>query len=279
MENKKCGIYMLLCIVTRKVYIGSSVNIPKRVYNHLSSLRDGIHKNKTLQQDYTLHGSSSFTSSTLELCSKELLEDRELYWAMYYNSVGTEWGYNVRPISRNKEVKNKKKQTPVIAINVDTGTITEYISAKECSSAVGICYEGIWDAIRYWQDRNDIKENNRIVKRHLVIRKDIYDPSFDYIGFRKILPDGRQRGVRSDKGGHRVENWRGKNPVAVEDRKLGRKEIKVIYPDNREEVFNSTVTAGEHLGMNPRYINRVIYGEKKSYRGHRFERTGVCDRD
>lgn len=85
------GIYKITSISTGKAYIGKSVNVAKRIGEHIkSSLEIGtIAKN----QLYTLmkeKGAEDFTFELLEEVNKDKLLERETYWIKFYetNSYG-----------------------------------------------------------------------------------------------------------------------------------------------------------------------------------------------
>lgn len=61
----KCGVYKIKCTGNGKFYIGSSVNIPKRLTQHFSQLRHGRHENIYLQRVYDKYGEESFVTSVL----------------------------------------------------------------------------------------------------------------------------------------------------------------------------------------------------------------------
>jgi group I intron endonuclease len=79
------GIYMIHNTISKKSYIGSAVNIYKRIFgksswSHLKSLSENRHINKHLQSAYNKHGVSVFTFRILEICNKELLLEREQFY-------------------------------------------------------------------------------------------------------------------------------------------------------------------------------------------------------
>ena len=55
-----CGIYKIENRVNHKIYIGQSVDIYTRWYNHKHSLRNGIHYNKHLQKSWDKYGEENF---------------------------------------------------------------------------------------------------------------------------------------------------------------------------------------------------------------------------
>jgi group I intron endonuclease len=89
------GIYKLKNIKTGHVYIGQSVNLKYRIRSHKQMLRDGIHDNGYLQNHFKKYGADAFEHEILERCSVEFLDDREIYWILYYNSMNRSKGYNL----------------------------------------------------------------------------------------------------------------------------------------------------------------------------------------
>ena len=67
--NKKdiVGIYKIECIANNKVYIGQSINIKRRLYDHKTRLRKGTHKNKHLQNAWNKYGEDNFTFETFNI--------------------------------------------------------------------------------------------------------------------------------------------------------------------------------------------------------------------
>lgn len=76
------GIYKIECLKTGEVYIGQSTTIFDRWDTHISKIlnKTGINRfNKELEI-------TDFTFQVVELCKKEQLDEREIYWIKYYNS-------------------------------------------------------------------------------------------------------------------------------------------------------------------------------------------------
>ena len=78
--SNKCGIYQIRCVISGRIYIGSSRSIYGRWHLHRASLR----KNKTdcrlLLEEWRKHGEENFEFSVLEECPFEELYKREQYW-------------------------------------------------------------------------------------------------------------------------------------------------------------------------------------------------------
>ena len=57
---RECGVYVILNLVTQRVYIGQSTNIAARWKSHRGCLNRGTHSNSRLQADWIKYGECSF---------------------------------------------------------------------------------------------------------------------------------------------------------------------------------------------------------------------------
>lgn len=89
-----CGIYKLTFEGDPRVYVGQSVNIEKRVYEHNRLLVNNQHINSKLQTHYNSTKVLP-THSILETTEPILLDTREVFWISYYNSY--QRGFNMTP--------------------------------------------------------------------------------------------------------------------------------------------------------------------------------------
>ena len=134
-----CGIYKIENIIDGKVYIGSSINISKRLKNHKIMLSGGYHDNKYLQNSVVKYGINNFNFEVLEICDEDNLVKKENYFIDLYKSNETTFGYNLAKVgdSRrnifNNEVKVKMSKTKICKnknfnsfklINIENGSIT-----------------------------------------------------------------------------------------------------------------------------------------------------------
>jgi len=89
------GIYIITNEMNKKVYIGKAMDIPNRLRNgHYNTLEKNKHKNLHLQNSWNKWKEENFTFDILELCEKELLNEREIYWISYYESNNPKYGFN-----------------------------------------------------------------------------------------------------------------------------------------------------------------------------------------
>ena len=89
------GIYCIENTSNNKKYIGKSLNIEKRWWNHRWKLKANIHDCIHLQSSWNLYGSECFIFRILEVCKKELLETREIFWIKNYKTKNPKFGYNM----------------------------------------------------------------------------------------------------------------------------------------------------------------------------------------
>ncbi len=87
---KLCGIYEIRCRVSENAYVGSSISVYGRWYDHRWNLRKGTHHCHALQKSWIKHGEAAFDFKILELCTQEELVNREQTWldtgSYVYNS-------------------------------------------------------------------------------------------------------------------------------------------------------------------------------------------------
>ena len=114
--NVKCkviGIYGLHCRTTDKWYIGQSVDIYDRWKNAYQKLKCG--SQRKIYNALLKYGYDGFDKVILEQCDSVLLNDREIYWSDFYDSVDN--GYNIRHCggSRGHHNDETKKRMSIAA--------------------------------------------------------------------------------------------------------------------------------------------------------------------
>lgn len=283
------GIYMLLNIINNKCYIGSSKNVSKRIKDHYRELKNNTHCNNHLQSAYNKYGASKFVHIKLESVENiEDLIDREIYWIKLKDSLNAENGYNLGIPAKNnslipreetvykqllsfydrfyknnpkmsledfllgkryKDIREKivgpgKGNKKVFAFNKDTGEkITEYGSIYEAAKELNTSESNI---------RLTLQGTNKSSKGLILVKEEDYNPDVIYKQERKGYTYIKR--VKKDivvKG-----PYKGK-PVETYNLETG----KVI------EKFNNKHEVAEKYNTTSKYINTVICGGKKSFRG------------
>lgn len=114
-RKKTTGIYCIENTTNNKKYIGQSVNIEGRWAKHKTALRQNSHDNDYLQKAWNKYGEDKFKFYILEKCDKNKLNEKEIYYINFYNTLNDQFGYNL---------KNGGQ----------AGTITEYGKIKKSNS-------------------------------------------------------------------------------------------------------------------------------------------------
>ena len=71
------GVYRIVNLVTNRTYIGSSLNVPKRLRDHKKLLAGRRHSNRHLQSSWMKHGQDCFSFDELVSCDCSELTTRE----------------------------------------------------------------------------------------------------------------------------------------------------------------------------------------------------------
>ena len=119
------GIYKITNKENGKSYIGQSVNIERRLQEHIR--RDKQYIDMAIQK----YGSQNFTFETIEECDIDNLDEREEYWTLYYNSIAPN-GYNIGVVKSNSIGENNSMSK---LTNADIITIRQCYRDKVFDSA------------------------------------------------------------------------------------------------------------------------------------------------
>ncbi len=106
-----CGIYRIMNLEDKKVYIGSSINTENREYKHFWMLKRGTHDNIHLQRSFNKFGEKSFSFETIEECEESILVERENFYIQHYKSNISDFGYNLATVNefRRNNLNNEVK--------------------------------------------------------------------------------------------------------------------------------------------------------------------------
>lgn len=84
----KSGIYRIECIGNGKFYIGSAVNLYKRLSDHRQGLRKNKHHCRYLQNAYNKYGEDSFLVRVLFECNISEFKEKEVEQIEFYFNQG-----------------------------------------------------------------------------------------------------------------------------------------------------------------------------------------------
>ena len=93
------GIYKIKNIKNNKVYIGSSIDIINRWYDHKTRLNKKRHHSIKLQRAFNKYGKECFIYDIIEECESDYLIIKEQYYIDLFDSYKN--GYNSVPNAKN----------------------------------------------------------------------------------------------------------------------------------------------------------------------------------
>ena len=140
----KCGIYKIQNIENNKIYIGQSVDIAQRWREHRSDVLTN-RDNSVLHLAMKKYGEHNFSFEIIEECLKEKLDEREIYWIEYYNSMIPN-GYN--QTSGGYSGQGELFRKPVLQYDLKGNFIQEFESASEAARQINVFKSNLTAACR-----------------------------------------------------------------------------------------------------------------------------------
>ena len=125
---KCCGIYAIKCILTGKVYVGSSMNMQSRYGDHYRGLMGNKHHNSKLQLAYNNHPTSLYFE-VIEACPVKVIREREDYWINKYNSVDE--GFNISRISSHSSCVSPEKRRKINKKSKDVIDLVDFYNSMD----------------------------------------------------------------------------------------------------------------------------------------------------
>lgn len=110
--NMRKGVYSILNLKTNWCYIGSSVQVERRVEEHFDRLRKRKHNNTRLQNAFNLD-EKHFTWKLLEEVKGRWIDRDALYDREQFYLDSTDNLYNILLDAKAHLIKNKKKRLKV----------------------------------------------------------------------------------------------------------------------------------------------------------------------
>lgn len=196
------GIYKIKNLLNNKIYIGQSIDINKRLWEH----KRKVIKNNCkypLYKSIRKYGTENFEFIIIELVTDYLkLDEREQYWMDYYKSYNKEYGYNLSPTSGGSNTGFKQsEETKKKMAEARKG----FKHSKESKEKMSISKKG-----------KKIKPMSEKTKKKLAVFR---------LG-KKLSHESKQKVSLSKKGIKRKEETKNKIAQTLKGRKLS-EEIKI----------------------------------------------------
>ena len=264
------GIYKIENINNNKIYIGQSLDIKRRIRQHLCK------KDTLIDCLIQKLGVENFVFSVVEECEVDLLNEREKYWIDYYNSY--ENGYN-RTRGGKGSPDNFIKLSTADVKEIYELLINSNLSQKQIAKLYNVGQDTISE-INHGKTRVQSGyifplRNN---KKDIVQTKKIFYLSkeqliADFIELKSFSKIGKKYNVSS----HPVRNIANKYGFSAKTMKdlflkKQNKTVVVIQMDMSGNVikeFSSTREASRE--MHDRHIKQVCDGKRKSSLGYKYK--------
>ena len=160
------GIYYIINKINNKRYIGSSVDVQKRLSTHFSRLRNNNHPNKYLQSAVIKYGLDCFEGRLIEECSAE---DLLIIEQDHIDSYDEDQLYNLTYITGAGGYDTLSKETYILDLN---GNIkSEHSSIMDCARYLK----------RFINTSVSVNSGSILNKKYRVVTKDFYNENQDEI--------------------------------------------------------------------------------------------------
>lgn len=141
------GIYKITNVSNNKIYIGSSVDIPKRWKQHISELNRNKHNNKHLQRAWNFYGEEKFIFEIAELVyDEDLLKSAEQKWINKTKCYDGNYGYN---LSIDAERPNKYNEVSHMNGNIVLREKLKNLKDLNLSNNEKLVYYTLRDYVEY----------------------------------------------------------------------------------------------------------------------------------
>lgn len=255
--------------INGKRYIGKSVRIEKRFSEHRLAKTD-MAISKAIRE----YGADSFCFEILELCSKDMLDERESYWIDYYNTYSG-YGYNAAPGGEGAPHKVKLSDEDVLRVCEDIANTDHTL--RQIAKKYNVSNKTISD-INYGHSRSNITSMYYTFPIRGSFKNQTGINSIDELN--KLLEENNNSVSAVAKligcSNQCIYGWirRGKTGCYDNSEKVKHNGLKQIDIDsgNVIGIFSSASKAAQALGVNSSgSIHCAASGNCKTAYGYRWE--------
>lgn len=279
------GIYMIRFGNDENMhfYIGQSVNIKRRKWEHLNELRNGTHANRYMQHVYDKCGEESMTFEVLCECTEDKLNELEEYYiyTMYAFADDGMRGMNLN--TGGEGGQNFSAETKRKISEAGKGHSVSDETRKKISEALKWHTESpeTRAKISEAQKGNKYREGKTASAKTRAKISEAQKGNKSCVG-RKLSEETKQKISKANKGkpGRRGPDSPryGKPPSPL----AGKPKVSVICIETNE-IFDSCAEAGRAYNVDGASINSVVHGKSKTCCGlhwKKYERSdgdGTCE--
>lgn len=233
-------IYKIKCTKTGRSYIGQSKNIKRRFDDHKYKLRHNQHYSKEMQDDFNLFGEAEFQFSILEEVSDNILDERESYWISSSDNV-----YNIESGGvRDKQLADSTKEKLSAKAKVRYKTHAKYFNNPTAIKKRSISNTGK-------------KRDDDFRKKMSDIAKKRIGPKNSFFG-KKHSEETKRKISEANKG--KYDGGKPKIPIVAIHLETGETREYASKSDASKDIFPARS-----------FIDKVLNGEKKHYKGYTFK--------
>lgn len=136
--SKVCCIYCIYSKTRMIPYIGSTINLQRRIQKHREALRKKSHFSKYLQNIFNIESEKDIFIFIIELCNIQDIQEKECYWIKYFDAVknGLNASYDTQRNFVNESIKQiikQKNSKPVLMFTKEGELIKEFPSVKSAA--------------------------------------------------------------------------------------------------------------------------------------------------
>ena len=241
----KSGIYKIFNVINNKIYIGSSINVTRRIKQHIKKLETNNHINSYLQNSWNKHGKENFIFELLETCNEEKLLEREQFYMDFHKCYNRKSGYNINIRADRKVMSEETKRK-----------ISESQKGKTLSS----------------EHKQKIGKSNKGKKQSPQTKK---KRSLSMLG-KKASDETRNKISIGNKGKHVSDETRKKLSIINKGRFVGCKHTKakkyiVYFPNGKKKIVVGIANFCRKNNLTSQSMISVELGKRNHHKGFRCE--------
>lgn len=171
-------IYKITNLINQKGYIGKTIaTVQERFRQHLSDANKERNKNRPLYRAINKYGPENFVVETLESCSNEILNEREIYWIDFYQTYQN--GYNATLGGDGLSYIDYKEVVE---------TYRKYQNCRKTAEVLGIHQDSVSNILK--AENEPILDSTTVVKQSLGKKVGMYSLEGEFILEFQTLRDG-----------------------------------------------------------------------------------------